>query len=97
MNTAVSSFPIQREPELLGQTVVVIGGSSGIGPDGRDVRHRRRPAACHLLTQANRGHFFLQEGFTYVQNGRRFGQTDVVHDQEPERREAKMMVARLNV
>lgn len=31
MNTASTSFPIQREPELLGQTVVVIGGSAGSG------------------------------------------------------------------
>ena len=31
MTTAVTAAPIQREPELLGQTVVVIGGSSGIG------------------------------------------------------------------
>jgi NAD(P)-dependent dehydrogenase (short-subunit alcohol dehydrogenase family) len=30
MSTA-SASPIQREPELLGQTVVVIGGSAGIG------------------------------------------------------------------
>ncbi|MGA7927855.1 MAG: SDR family oxidoreductase [Candidatus Sulfotelmatobacter sp.] len=31
MNTAVTISHIQREPELLGQTVVVIGGSAGIG------------------------------------------------------------------
>jgi NAD(P)-dependent dehydrogenase (short-subunit alcohol dehydrogenase family) len=31
MSTATTGFPIQREPELLGQTVVVIGGSAGIG------------------------------------------------------------------
>jgi NAD(P)-dependent dehydrogenase (short-subunit alcohol dehydrogenase family) len=31
MSTARRTFPIQREPELLGQTVVVIGGSAGIG------------------------------------------------------------------
>jgi hypothetical protein len=29
MSTATNTFPIQREPELLGQTVVVIGGSAG--------------------------------------------------------------------
>jgi NADP-dependent 3-hydroxy acid dehydrogenase YdfG len=29
--TATSSTVAQREPELLGQTVVVIGGSAGIG------------------------------------------------------------------
>ena len=31
MSTATTAFPIQREPALLGQTVVVIGGSAGIG------------------------------------------------------------------
>jgi len=31
MNTATSSDLMQREPRLLGQTVVVIGGSAGIG------------------------------------------------------------------
>ena len=31
MSTATASSPIQREPELLGQTVVMIGGSAGIG------------------------------------------------------------------
>ena len=31
MSTATATLPIHREPELLGQTVVVIGGSAGIG------------------------------------------------------------------
>jgi len=31
MNTATTASPTRREPELLGQTVVVIGGSAGIG------------------------------------------------------------------
>ena len=31
MSTATSASPFQREPGLLGQTVVVIGGSAGIG------------------------------------------------------------------
>jgi NAD(P)-dependent dehydrogenase (short-subunit alcohol dehydrogenase family) len=31
MNTAPDSTALRREPELLGQTVVVIGGSAGIG------------------------------------------------------------------
>ena len=31
MSAATTAFPIQREPELRGQTVVVIGGSAGIG------------------------------------------------------------------
>jgi NADPH:quinone reductase-like Zn-dependent oxidoreductase len=31
MTTATTVSPTVREPRLLGQTVVVIGGSSGIG------------------------------------------------------------------
>jgi NAD(P)-dependent dehydrogenase (short-subunit alcohol dehydrogenase family) len=31
MSTATTGPPAQREPELLGQTVVVIGGCAGIG------------------------------------------------------------------
>ena len=31
MSTARKAFHVEREPELLGQTVIVIGGSSGIG------------------------------------------------------------------
>ncbi len=30
MSTAITVSPIQREPQLLGQTVVVIGGSAVI-------------------------------------------------------------------
>ena len=36
MSTATTASPIQREPELRGQTVVVIGGSAGIGSKRRD-------------------------------------------------------------
>jgi NAD(P)-dependent dehydrogenase (short-subunit alcohol dehydrogenase family) len=39
MNTANPASPIRREPELAGQTVVVIGGSAGIGLEtGRRAR-----------------------------------------------------------
>jgi NAD(P)-dependent dehydrogenase (short-subunit alcohol dehydrogenase family) len=39
MTTATTVTPIRREPELLGQTVVVIGGSAGIGLEtGRRAR-----------------------------------------------------------
>lgn len=38
-STATAASPIQREPQLLGQTVVVIGGSAGIGLEaGRRAR-----------------------------------------------------------
>jgi NAD(P)-dependent dehydrogenase (short-subunit alcohol dehydrogenase family) len=33
MTTATTASPAVSEPELLGQTVVIIGGSAGIGLD----------------------------------------------------------------
>jgi NAD(P)-dependent dehydrogenase (short-subunit alcohol dehydrogenase family) len=39
MNTATETSPIHRKPQLLGQTVVLIGGSAGIGLEtGRQAR-----------------------------------------------------------
>ena len=65
MNTAVTVPHVLREPELLGQTVVVIGGSAGIGLEtarrasaagakliltGRDAERLQRAAsAVHVL------------------------------------------------
>src|SRR3954465_1871833 len=51
MKTAVTSFPIRREPELLGQTVVVIGGSAGIGFE--TARRARSEGAKLILTGRN--------------------------------------------
>jgi short-subunit dehydrogenase len=48
MSTATTAFPIQREPELLGQTVVVIGGSAGIGFE--TARRARAEGAKLILT-----------------------------------------------
>jgi NADPH:quinone reductase-like Zn-dependent oxidoreductase len=31
MSTTTTTYPVPPEPELLGQTVIVIGGSAGIG------------------------------------------------------------------
>src|SRR3954470_10969583 len=46
MNTAITSFTMQREPELRGQTVVVIGGSAGIG---FATAHRARAEGAELI------------------------------------------------
>ncbi len=40
MSTVSISPPIHREPELLGQTVVVIGGSAGIGFESTSCTHQ---------------------------------------------------------
>ena len=51
MNTATLASRVQREPELLGQTVVVIGGSAGIGLE--TARHARTEGAKVILTGRN--------------------------------------------
>src|SRR5215468_9391489 len=48
MSTATTGVSIQREPELLGQTVVVIGGSAGIGLE--TARRARAEGASIILT-----------------------------------------------
>jgi NAD(P)-dependent dehydrogenase (short-subunit alcohol dehydrogenase family) len=51
MSTARTTFPMQRVPELLGQTVVVIGGSAGIGLE--TARLARAEGAKVILTGRN--------------------------------------------
>jgi NAD(P)-dependent dehydrogenase (short-subunit alcohol dehydrogenase family) len=51
MSTATPDSPTRREPELLGQTVVVIGGSAGIGLE--TARRARREGADVALTGRN--------------------------------------------
>jgi NAD(P)-dependent dehydrogenase (short-subunit alcohol dehydrogenase family) len=51
MTTAPAVGPIQRQPELLGQTVVVIGGSAGIGLE--TARRARAEGADVILTGRN--------------------------------------------
>ena len=48
---AMNASPVQREPELLGQTVVVIGGSAGIGLE--TARRARAEGANVILTGRN--------------------------------------------
>jgi NAD(P)-dependent dehydrogenase (short-subunit alcohol dehydrogenase family) len=48
MSTATTAFPTQHEPELLGHTVVVIGGSAGIGLE--TARRARAEGAKLILT-----------------------------------------------
>lgn len=51
MSTAAAPSPIQREPELLGQTVVIIGGSAGIGFE--TARRARAEGAKLILAGRN--------------------------------------------
>jgi NADP-dependent 3-hydroxy acid dehydrogenase YdfG len=51
MSTATISSRIQREPELFGQTIVVIGGSAGIGFE--TARRARSEGAKVILTGRN--------------------------------------------
>jgi NAD(P)-dependent dehydrogenase (short-subunit alcohol dehydrogenase family) len=51
MSPAVTASPSHREPELLGQTVVVIGGSAGIGLE--TARRARAEGANLILTGRN--------------------------------------------
>ncbi len=51
MSTAATASHTQREPELLGQTVVVIGGSAGIGLE--TARRARVEGAKLILTGRN--------------------------------------------
>jgi NAD(P)-dependent dehydrogenase (short-subunit alcohol dehydrogenase family) len=51
MSTATTTVPGRREPELLGQTVVVIGGSAGIGLE--TARRARAEGARLILTGRN--------------------------------------------
>src|SRR6478672_3811958 len=51
MKTATTAVSTRREPELLGQTVVVIGGSAGIGLE--TARRARAEGANLILTGRN--------------------------------------------
>jgi NADP-dependent 3-hydroxy acid dehydrogenase YdfG len=51
MSTATIASRSQREPELLGQTIVVIGGSAGIGHE--TARRGRAEGAEVILTGRN--------------------------------------------
>jgi NAD(P)-dependent dehydrogenase (short-subunit alcohol dehydrogenase family) len=51
MSTAPTVAPLQREPELLGQTVVVLGGSAGIGLE--TARRARAEGADVIVTARN--------------------------------------------
>jgi NADPH:quinone reductase-like Zn-dependent oxidoreductase len=51
MTSATTPVPGRRDPELAGQTVIVIGGSAGIGFE--TARHARAEGADVILTGRN--------------------------------------------
>ena len=51
MTTAATAISTHRDPELLGQTVIVIGGSGGIGLE--TARRARAEGASVILTGRN--------------------------------------------
>ena len=60
MITATIATPVRREPELLGQTVVAIGGSAGIGLE--TARRARAEGARLILTGRDPGRLGLAAG-----------------------------------
>jgi NAD(P)-dependent dehydrogenase (short-subunit alcohol dehydrogenase family) len=72
--TDTNTVPAQREPELLGQTVVVIGGSSGIGLE--TARRARAEGAGVVLTGRNPEHLQRAAGEAGAQDTATFDAHD---------------------
>jgi NAD(P)-dependent dehydrogenase (short-subunit alcohol dehydrogenase family) len=76
MSTVTIISPIQREPELLGQTVVVIGGSAGIGFE--TARRARAEGAKVILAARNPERLKLAATKIDAMNTAAFDATDPV-------------------
>jgi len=74
MNNATAASPGQREPALLGQTVVLIGGSAGIGLE--TARRARAEGADVILTGRNPERLQRAAGEVGAQNTAAFDATD---------------------
>jgi NADP-dependent 3-hydroxy acid dehydrogenase YdfG len=61
MSTASSASPLRREPELAGQTVVVIGGSAGIGLETARLARAEGAALILVGRDADRLHHAANE------------------------------------
>ena len=75
MSTAVSATPMQREPALTGQTVVLLGGSAGIGLE--TARLARAEGADVLLVGRNAERLERSAGEVDAQSTAAFDATDV--------------------
>jgi len=76
MSTATIVSTIVREPELLGQTIVVIGGSSGIGLE--TARRARAEGAKVILTARNPEHLRQAASEVEAQSTAAFDASDPV-------------------
>jgi NAD(P)-dependent dehydrogenase (short-subunit alcohol dehydrogenase family) len=74
MSTATITVPGRREPELFGQTVVVIGGSAGIGLE--TARRARAEGARVILTGRNPERLQLAAGEVEALSTAAFDATD---------------------
>jgi len=73
MSTASPAFPSQRDPQLLGQTVVVIGGTSGIG---LETARRARTEGAHVILTARDADRLRRVGLELGANIAAFDATD---------------------
>ena len=73
MSNATATFPVQREPELLGQTVVVIGGSAGIG---LETARRARAEGAEVILTARDPHRLQRVGLELGASVTAFDATD---------------------
>ena len=74
MSTATTTVAVRREPDLLGQTVVVVGGSAGIGLE--TARRARAEGARLILTGRNHERLQLAAGEFEAQNIAAFDAND---------------------
>ena len=74
MSTATTPSDIERAPELLGQTVVVIGGSAGIGLE--TARRASAEGAKLILTGRDPERLQLAASYVHAQSNTAFDATD---------------------
>jgi NAD(P)-dependent dehydrogenase (short-subunit alcohol dehydrogenase family) len=74
MSTATTPADIERAPELLGQTVVVIGGSAGIGLE--TARRASAEGAKLILTGRDPERLQLAASYVHAQSNTAFDATD---------------------
>ena len=80
MTTGPNPFSPQREPELMGQTVVLIGGSAGIGLE--TARRARSEGADVIITGRNRDRLTQAARDVGAQRTAAFDATDVASLEE---------------